>query len=36
MKTKTSVLDHIKFTVVVISLMASWTAAITWLATINQ
>jgi hypothetical protein len=36
MKTKTTFSEHIKFTVVVISLMTSWTAAIVWLATINQ
>ena len=36
MKTKTTVLEHVKFVTLVVSLMSCWTAAIVWLATINQ
>lgn len=36
MKTKTSILEHLKFMVVTISLMTAWCAAIIWLATLNQ
>jgi len=36
MKAKTSVLDHIKFTAMVVGLMSSWVVAMLWLLTINR
>jgi len=36
MKAKTSVLDHIKFAVMVVGLMSSWVVAMLWLLTINR
>ena len=36
MKAKTTVLEHVKFAALVISLMGSWAVAVVWLANINQ
>jgi len=36
MKTKTSILEHIKFAATTISLLSAWCLAMLWLLTINR
>jgi hypothetical protein len=36
MKTKTSILEHIKFAVTSISLLGAWCLAMLWLLTVNR